>query len=168
MTTSRALAVAALLAAPLAGLRVFLQPLRRRAEPLDIEVRVVAASDFEFAEDVFGCLVQYPTTNGDLVDLGPITELELHQDDSSLLMVDTSGKRVYEVDCPRESDSCQPPELFAAIPEFVQPLAAARAMDDLYVSSEHLLLALAGKAASSSTMTTSMSAGVQRRRSEKR
>ena len=62
-------------------------------------------------------------------DLGPITELELHQDDSSLLLVDTSGKRVYEVDCPRDSDSCQPPELFAAIPEFVQPLAAARAMD---------------------------------------
>jgi hypothetical protein len=62
-------------------------------------------------------------------DLGPITELELHQDDSSLLLIDTSGKRVFEVDCPRESDGCRRPELFAAIPEFVQPLAAARAVD---------------------------------------
>jgi pimeloyl-ACP methyl ester carboxylesterase len=62
-------------------------------------------------------------------DLGPIVEMELSQEDSSLLLINTAGKRVLEVECPRGSDGCSPPELFASIPEFEQPLSVARAAD---------------------------------------
>ena len=61
--------------------------------------------------------------------LGPIVEMELSQEDSSLLLIDTAGKKVLAVECPRGSDGCSPPELFAAIPEFEQPLSVARAAD---------------------------------------
>ena len=37
---------------------------RTRAEPLGIEVRVEATDDFDFGEDVFGALIQYPATDG--------------------------------------------------------------------------------------------------------
>jgi len=62
-------------------------------------------------------------------DLGPISELELSQEDSSLLLIDTAGKRVLTVECPRGSDGCSPPEVFASIPEFEQPLSIARTTD---------------------------------------
>jgi streptogramin lyase len=45
------------------------------------------------------------------------------------LLIDTAGKKVLTVECPRGSDGCSPPELFAAIPEFEQPLSVARAAD---------------------------------------
>ncbi|MGB5661389.1 MAG: SMP-30/gluconolactonase/LRE family protein [Thermoanaerobaculia bacterium] len=62
-------------------------------------------------------------------DLGPITELEFSEADSSLMLIDTAGKKVLAVDCPRESESCSPPRVFAAIPEFEQPIAVARTDD---------------------------------------
>ena len=62
-------------------------------------------------------------------DLGPITDIDLSMVNSSVLLLDTAGKKVLEVDCPRESSSCSPPEVFAAIPEFEQPISLARATD---------------------------------------
>jgi sugar lactone lactonase YvrE len=62
-------------------------------------------------------------------NLGPITELEFSEADSTLLLIDTAGKKVLEVDCPRESGGCSPPKVFAAIPEFEQPIAVARTDD---------------------------------------
>ncbi len=41
---------------------------RGRAVPLGLDVRVVPASAFVFAPDVFGCLLQYPGTTGAVVD----------------------------------------------------------------------------------------------------
>ena len=62
-------------------------------------------------------------------DLGPITELEFSEADSSLMLIDTAGKKVLAVDCPRDSEGCSPPRVFAAIPEFEQPIAVARTDD---------------------------------------
>ncbi len=45
-----------------------------RAEPLGIEVRVGAPASFIFDDKVFGVLVQYPTTDGTIEDLGPFVE----------------------------------------------------------------------------------------------
>ncbi len=45
-----------------------------RAEPLGIEVRVQPAAELSFGDDVFGCLLQYPATDGHIVDLAPIAE----------------------------------------------------------------------------------------------
>jgi glycine dehydrogenase len=41
-----------------------------RAEPLDIEVVVGDHASFRFDENCFGALVQYPTTDGDILDYG--------------------------------------------------------------------------------------------------
>ena len=62
-------------------------------------------------------------------DLGPITELEFSEADSSLMLIDTAGKKVLAVDCPRDAEGCSPPRVFAAIPEFEQPIAVARTDD---------------------------------------
>jgi pimeloyl-ACP methyl ester carboxylesterase len=62
-------------------------------------------------------------------ELGPITDFELSMTDSTVLLLDTSGKKVLEVDCPRESARCSTPEVFAAIPEFEQPITLARTTD---------------------------------------
>jgi len=62
-------------------------------------------------------------------DLGPITDLDLSMVESSVLLLDTAGKRVVKADCPRESASCSTPEVFAAIPEFEQPITLARTTD---------------------------------------
>jgi glycine dehydrogenase len=43
-----------------------------RAQPLDIAVRVVAPDAIAFDEDVFAVLVQYPGTDGRIVDLEPL------------------------------------------------------------------------------------------------
>lgn len=45
-----------------------------RAEPMGIEVRVGAVDAFEFAGDVFGALVQYPTTDGAIVDYSSLCD----------------------------------------------------------------------------------------------
>lgn len=49
--------------------------LRTRAEPLDIEVRVLPVADFSFPEDeVFGVLLQYPGANGQIEDYRAVVE----------------------------------------------------------------------------------------------
>ncbi|MGB6336921.1 MAG: hypothetical protein WBG96_15030, partial [Thermoanaerobaculia bacterium] len=62
-------------------------------------------------------------------DLGPITDVEISAADTTVLLLDTAGKKVVKVDCPREAASCSAPEVFAAIPEFEQPITVARATD---------------------------------------
>jgi glycine dehydrogenase len=42
-----------------------------RAEPLDIKVIVGAHDSFDFSEPIFGALLQYPATNGDVLDYEP-------------------------------------------------------------------------------------------------
>lgn len=44
---------------------------RSRAEPIGIDVRVAAASE-PVADDVFGVLIQYPGTTGEVIDLAPL------------------------------------------------------------------------------------------------
>jgi len=51
-----------------------LEVLRTRANPLDIILCVSTVDDFEFSEDVFGVLVQYPATDGCIVDHEALTE----------------------------------------------------------------------------------------------
>jgi len=70
-----------------------------------------------------------PLPNVVASDIGLISEMELNKADSSLLLVDAAGKKVLEVDCPRDSEGCSPPRVFAAIPEFEQPIAVARTDD---------------------------------------
>ena len=48
--------------------------IRTRAEALGIEVSVASPGDFEFDGDGFGCLLQYPTTDGRIEDYGPLVE----------------------------------------------------------------------------------------------
>jgi glycine dehydrogenase len=49
--------------------------LRTRAEPLGIEIVVGAAADCDFSDGtVFGCLVQYPATDGAVRDYAPLAE----------------------------------------------------------------------------------------------
>jgi len=43
-----------------------------RAKPLDIKVVVADLADFRFDETVFGALVQYPTTDGAIIDYGTL------------------------------------------------------------------------------------------------
>ncbi len=45
-----------------------------RAEPLDINVIVGSHEEYDFSEDTFGVLLQYPTTEGDILDYGPFAE----------------------------------------------------------------------------------------------
>ncbi len=45
-----------------------------RAEPLGIEVVVGDAESWAFDRPTFGVLVQYPTTDGEVLDLGPLAE----------------------------------------------------------------------------------------------
>ncbi len=47
---------------------------RTRAEPLGIEVRVLPQSEFTFGDDVYGCLVQYPSTTGAVVSPAAVIE----------------------------------------------------------------------------------------------
>jgi glycine dehydrogenase len=48
--------------------------LMTRAEPLGIDVRVAAPEDFIFSERTFGCLVQYPNTQGGLESYTDVVE----------------------------------------------------------------------------------------------
>ena len=55
--------------------RVFpqtLDVLRTRAAPVGIELRVLPVDDFEFGDEVFGMLLQYPAGDGSVVDLAPL------------------------------------------------------------------------------------------------
>lgn len=88
--------------------------------------RIFAISQETGSLYLFDLDLDSPTPNLVASDLGPISEMELYQADSSLLLIDTIGKKILEMDCPRVSAGCSPPELFAAIPEFKQPLAVAR------------------------------------------
>ncbi len=47
---------------------------RGRAEPLDIEVIVGDHATFDFSVPVFGVLLQYPATNGDVLDYSPFVQ----------------------------------------------------------------------------------------------
>ncbi len=45
-----------------------LDVIKTRANPIGIELRVVAVNDFELSNDVFGMIVQYPNVDGEIVD----------------------------------------------------------------------------------------------------
>jgi glycine dehydrogenase len=51
-----------------------IEVVRRRAEPLGIEVHVTEVEKFRFNDQVFACLLQYPTTTGKLSDYTKIVE----------------------------------------------------------------------------------------------
>ncbi len=48
--------------------------LRTRATPLGIELKIQPKEDFEFTNDVFGVLVQYPNSDGEIVDYSKLVE----------------------------------------------------------------------------------------------
>jgi len=48
--------------------------IRTRAEPLNIKVLVSPYSDFEFSDDVFGTLLQYPSVDGSIADYSDTVE----------------------------------------------------------------------------------------------
>ena len=48
--------------------------IRTRAEPLNIKVLVSPYSDFEFSDDVFGILLQYPSVDGSIADYSDTVE----------------------------------------------------------------------------------------------
>ncbi len=45
-----------------------------RAKPLGIELRIQSKENFEFADDVFGLIIQYPDSNGEIVDYADIVK----------------------------------------------------------------------------------------------
>ena len=51
-----------------------IEVVRTRARPLGIRVLVGSCASFEFSEDVFGALVQYPATDGAIHDYRPLCE----------------------------------------------------------------------------------------------
>ncbi len=61
-----------------------LDVLKTRANPIGIELRVVAVGDFELADDVFGMIVQYPNVDGDIVDY---TELFARAEEKQIFKV---------------------------------------------------------------------------------
>lgn len=48
--------------------------LKTRSKPLGIELRICPLGEFELSEDVFGILVQYPNSDGEIVDYAPLVE----------------------------------------------------------------------------------------------
>ena len=48
--------------------------LKTRAEPLDIELKIIPHQDFVFGENVFGCLLQYPAADGAIYDYENLAE----------------------------------------------------------------------------------------------
>lgn len=59
--------------------------LQTRAEPLGIQVDVVAPDAMEFADDVFGAIVQYPGSDGRIADFTELCE-RAHATDAMLVM----------------------------------------------------------------------------------
>ncbi len=45
-----------------------------RAEPLDINIIVGSHEEYDFGEDTFGVLLQYPTSEGNILDYGPFAK----------------------------------------------------------------------------------------------
>ena len=45
-----------------------------RVKPLGIDLRIQSKEDFEFADDVFGVLVQYPNSDGEIVDYAELVK----------------------------------------------------------------------------------------------
>ncbi|MBU3927204.1 MAG: glycine dehydrogenase (aminomethyl-transferring), partial [Bacteroidetes bacterium] len=57
-----------------------IEVLKSRAKQKDIELVIVDRSEFEFGEDVFGCMVQYPDQKGEIFDFsGIISEAKSKQ-----------------------------------------------------------------------------------------
>ena len=54
--------------------------LHTRAVPLGIELRIQPKEEFEFTDDVFGVLVQYPNSDGEVVDYSKLVE-KAHEKD---------------------------------------------------------------------------------------
>ena len=48
--------------------------LHTRATPLGIELRIVPAAGFNFTEDVFGAILQYPNSDGEIIDYAGLVE----------------------------------------------------------------------------------------------
>ncbi|NLO01070.1 MAG: aminomethyl-transferring glycine dehydrogenase [Bacteroidales bacterium] len=51
-----------------------LDVLKTRANPLGIELEVLSKNDFDFTDGVFGVIVQYPDSNGEIVDYSEIVK----------------------------------------------------------------------------------------------
>lgn len=60
-----------------------LDVLLTRAEPLEVELRVMPASEFVFDEKVFGAIVQYPNAEGEICSYQSLAE-EAHSNDAKL------------------------------------------------------------------------------------
>jgi len=60
-----------------------LDVLKTRALPLDIDLRILDAEDFEFTDEVFGAIVQYPNSNGEIIDYRKVADAA-HANDSKL------------------------------------------------------------------------------------
>ncbi len=54
--------------------------LRTRANPLGIELRIQPIDEFEFSNDVFGLLVQYPNSDGEIIDYSEVVK-KAHEKD---------------------------------------------------------------------------------------
>ncbi len=54
--------------------------LETRAEPLGIEMKILPKSEFELTDDVFGVLVQYPNSDGEIIDYAELVE-KAHEKD---------------------------------------------------------------------------------------
>ena len=48
--------------------------LKTRANPIGIKIKIQPADQFEFNNDVFGILIQYPTTDGKVFDFSDLCE----------------------------------------------------------------------------------------------
>jgi glycine dehydrogenase len=58
-----------------------IEVVKGRAEPVGIDVIVEDPENFVFGDDVFGCLLQYPTTDGAIRDYGDVAE-RAHENDA--------------------------------------------------------------------------------------
>ena len=55
-----------------------LDNLKTRANPLGIELKVMPAKDFEYTDKVFGAIIQYPNSDGEVIDYSALVE-EAHK-----------------------------------------------------------------------------------------
>ena len=59
---------------------------KTRAEPLDIEIKSSSSLDFEFNEDIFAVLVQYPNSSGTIIDYSKLVK-EAHNNGSLVIFI---------------------------------------------------------------------------------
>ncbi|MHC4954305.1 MAG: aminomethyl-transferring glycine dehydrogenase [Planctomycetota bacterium] len=76
---------------------------KTRAQPLDIEVLVGNADEFDFGTDVFGALVQYPATDGSIGNYAAFTARA--HDNNALVVVATDLLALVRLVPPREWDA---------------------------------------------------------------